>query len=76
MKKDTTINYICPECESEFTITVYPFIKGRLYGPPEDCYEDSGPDIDPDECDCGQKIDANSIYEKLDEAGYEREYED
>lgn len=51
------ITYHCPDCGSDTEVTVYPVVRGRYYGPPEDCYPDEGGFIEPDECDsCGRKI--------------------
>lgn len=54
--KPTSITWECPECELKIEVDVYPFVKGRYQGDPYDCYPDEPPYIEPEECDCGAKI--------------------
>lgn len=66
-----SLTHHCP-CGAETEVTVYPVVRGRYFGPPEQCYPDEGGFIEPDECeDCGRKIPNDEMQELW--AEYERD---
>lgn len=77
------VKWTCPECERISEVIVYPVIPAKLNGPPEKCYPEEGGEYEPDQCECGKKIDydeahelANEAYESFLEDYYERQVED
>jgi len=60
-------NWTCPECEKVTEVTVYPIIPARLYGPPENCYPEEGGEHEPEECECGEPIPNDAVYEQASE---------
>ena len=57
-------NWICPKCDKETEVTVYPLIPAKISGPPENCYPEEGGEHEPTECDCGAEIPNDAVYEQ------------
>lgn len=60
----TSIFYTCKKCHVEFEVSVTPDVPGNISGPPENCYPDEPGEIEPDKCECGEKIDEGECQEK------------
>jgi hypothetical protein len=60
--KPTTITYTCPHCERVTTVTVHPYVPARVWGRPEHCHPAEGGDIEPDSCECGQRIPVDAVH--------------
>lgn len=60
------ITYECKECGRNNTVTVWPYIPAKTYGPPEDCYPSEGGYIEPTECHCcGEKISVDDCFDQV-----------
>ncbi len=63
-----TIFYTCSWCLEEMELDVQPIVPGCYSGPPENCYPESGGEIDPEECPkCGHSVNSAEVYKRLDD---------
>lgn len=63
------IDYECKKCGVEFTVDVSPIIPAKTWGPPERCHPEEGGEIEPEECDCGEPVDCEVCWRKIEYIG-------
>lgn len=54
----------CENCGAETEVSVTLITPAQTYGPPENCSPEEGGEHEPENCECGQPIDSDTVQEK------------